>query len=160
AVLVLAFMPGQANNARSWTLPKQLSEVCRTKPWLFVRGAISDPDEAMEFEAGRTLEMNAELVAPAGILKKSELWLREIYKAGHAIVHNKIVVIDPFSKDCLVVTGSHNLGFKASYNNDENMLFIRGNRAVAQAYAAHVADIFEHYRWRWYEQRQAQRAAA
>lgn len=160
AVLVLAFMPGQAGNDRSWTLPKQLAAVCRDKPWLFVRGAISDPEAAMEFEASRTPEMDAEFVAPAGILKNEERWLREIYKAGHAIVHNKIVVIDPFSDNCLVVTGSHNLGYKASYNNDENMLFIRGNRQVAEAYATHVADLFEHYRWRWYEQRQAQRAAA
>jgi phosphatidylserine/phosphatidylglycerophosphate/cardiolipin synthase-like enzyme len=160
AVLVLAFQPGAANTDASWTLPKQLAVVCRSKPWLFVRGAISDSEEAMEFEALRTPEMDAEIVAPAGILKDDEQWQREIVKAGHAIVHNKIVVIDPFSDDCLVVTGSHNLGFKASYNNDENMLFVRGNRKVAEAYAAHVADVFEHYRWRWYEQRAAQRRAA
>jgi len=48
-----------------------------------------------------------------------------------------------------VITGSHNLGFRASSNNDENMLIIRGDRPVAQAYAAHVMDIFEHYRSRW-----------
>src|SRR5262249_10081318 len=35
------------------------------------------------------------------------------------------------------------------YANDENMLVIRGNRAVAEAYAAHVLDVYEHYRWRW-----------
>ena len=29
------------------------------------------------------------------------------------------------------------------------MLIIRGNRAVAEAYAAHVLDVYEHYRWRW-----------
>ena len=44
---------------------------------------------------------------------------------------------------------SHNLGFRASYANDENMLVIRGNRAVGGAYAAHVLDVYEHYRWRW-----------
>src|SRR5262249_62430726 len=26
---------------------------------------------------------------------------------------------------------------------------INGNRAVAEAYAAHVLDVYEHYRWRW-----------
>jgi hypothetical protein len=59
-----------------------------------------------------------------------------------------------------VITGSHNLGFKASYNNDENLVFVRGHRPLAEAYAAHVADIFEHYRWRWYNKRSAERAAA
>jgi phosphatidylserine/phosphatidylglycerophosphate/cardiolipin synthase-like enzyme len=160
AVLLLAFQPGAAFSDQSWTVVKELAQVCRAKPWLFVRGAISDTQEAMEFEQLQTPEMDAEIVAPAGILKDEERWQREIAKAGHAIVHNKIVVVDPFLDDCLVVTGSHNLGFKASYNNDENMLFIQGNRAIAEAYAAHVADVFQHYRWRWYEQRSAQRGAA
>jgi phosphatidylserine/phosphatidylglycerophosphate/cardiolipin synthase-like enzyme len=52
---------------------------------------------------------------------------------NEAIIHDKIVVIDPSSDDCVVVTGSHNLGFKASYANDENLLVIRGNRALAVA---------------------------
>jgi len=76
-------------------------------------------------------------------------WEAEIYKIGHAVIHDKILVIDPFTDDSVVVTGSHNLGFKASYANDENMVIIRKNRAVAEAYAAHVLDVYEHYRWRW-----------
>ena len=28
-------------------------------------------------------------------------------------------------------------------------VIVRGNRAVAEAYAAHVRDVYEHYRWRW-----------
>jgi phosphatidylserine/phosphatidylglycerophosphate/cardiolipin synthase-like enzyme len=75
-------------------------------------------------------------------------------------VHDKIVVVDPFHPGCVVATSSHNLGFKASYNNDENLLLVRGNQLLAQAYAAHVADVFEHYRWRWYNKRSAERAAA
>jgi phosphatidylserine/phosphatidylglycerophosphate/cardiolipin synthase-like enzyme len=160
AVLVLAFMPGQANNLRSWTIPKYLSDVCKKKPWLFVRGVISDDQAAMEFEANRRQDMDAEIVGPAGVLAKTDHWQKEIFKAGHAIVHDKVMVVDPFSDDCLVVTGSHNLGNKASYNNDENLVMIRGNRAIAEAYATHVADVFEHYRWRWYNQRNAQRNAA
>ena len=70
AVLLLAFMPGQANNERSQTVVKYLSRVCAKKPWLFVRGVIGDTAEAMEFEAGRTPEMNAEIVGPAGIMAR------------------------------------------------------------------------------------------
>ena len=114
----------------------------------------------MEFEANRRQDMDGEIVGPAGVLAKTDHWQKEIFKAGHAIVHDKIMVVDPFSDDCLVVTGSHNLGNKASYNNDENLVMIRGNRAIAEAYATHVADVFEHYRWRWYNQRNAQRKAA
>ena len=39
-------------------------------------------------------------------------WEHEMLKYGQAIIHDKIVVIDPLSDDCVVVTGSHNLGFK------------------------------------------------
>jgi hypothetical protein len=33
--------------------------------------------------------------------------------------------------------------------NDENMLIIRDARTAAEAYAAHVLDVYEHYRRRW-----------
>jgi len=46
------------------------------------------------------------------------------------------------------VMGSHNLGYKASYENDENLVIIRNNPALAQAYAVHVLDVYEHYRFR------------
>src|SRR5262249_34524509 len=69
---------------------------------------------------------------------------------AHAIIHDKIVVVDPFSDNCVVLTGSHNLGYRASYNNDENLLIVRGNRPLAEAYAVHVMDVYDHYRWRNY----------
>ncbi len=77
-------------------------------------------------------------------------WEAEMQKYGFAIIHNKIVVIDPFSPDCTVVTGSHNLGFRASHNNDENMVIVRGHRGLAEAYACHVLDIYDHYAWRYW----------
>ncbi len=77
-------------------------------------------------------------------------WEAELNQAGHAVIHDKIVVIDPFSDNCVVVTGSHNLGYKASYNNDENLAIIRGHRALAEAYAAHCLDVYDHYAWRYW----------
>src|SRR5262249_39311336 len=73
--------------------------------------------------------------------------------AGNAIIHDKVVVIDPLSDDCVVVTGSHNLGYKASYANDENLLIVRGNKPLAQAYAVHVLDLYDHYRFRYAQSR-------
>ena len=46
---------------------------------------------------------------------------------------------------CAVITGSHNLGYKASYCNDENFLIMDGNRDLAISYAVHVLDLYEHY---------------
>jgi phosphatidylserine/phosphatidylglycerophosphate/cardiolipin synthase-like enzyme len=90
---------------------------------------------------------------PAGSINSSDAfgaWEAELQKYGFAIIHNKIVVIDPFSDNCTVVTGSHNLGFRASSNNDENMVIIRGHRGLAEAYACHVLDIYDHYAWRYW----------
>ena len=71
---------------------------------------------------------------------------KELLSAGFAIIHDKIVVIDPLDPTgCTVVTGSHNLGFKASYQNDENLLIIRGNQSLAISYAVHVLDVYDHY---------------
>lgn len=59
------------------------------------------------------------------------MWEKELLNAGHAVIHDKIVVIDPFDPDnSAVVLGSHNLGYKASYTNDENLLVIRGNESL------------------------------
>ena len=76
-------------------------------------------------------------------------WEKEMAKFGFAIIHNKVVVIDPFSDNCTAVTGSHNLGFRASHNNDENMLIVRGHRGLAETYACHVLDLYDHYAWRF-----------
>src|SRR5205814_36589 len=88
---------------------------------------------------------------PAGAINDNDAfgaWEAEMAKFGFAIIHNKIVVVDPFSDNCTVVTGSHNLGFRASHNNDENMVIIRGHRGLAEAYACHVLDLYDHYAFR------------
>jgi phosphatidylserine/phosphatidylglycerophosphate/cardiolipin synthase-like enzyme len=90
---------------------------------------------------------------PAGAIDGDDAfgaWEKEMAKYGFAIIHNKIVVIDPFSDNCTVVTGSHNLGFRASHNNDENMVIVRGHRGLAEAYACHVLDLYDHYAWRYW----------
>ena len=69
------------------------------------------------------------------------------------------VVIDPFSEQCVVVTGSHNLGHKASFDNDENLVIVEGNKSLAVAYATHVLDVYDHFSWRWNVKREGHKAA-
>jgi len=47
-----------------------------------------------------------------------------------------------------VVLGSHNLGFKASYSNDENFLIVSGDKELALAYAVATSGLYDHYRFR------------
>ncbi|CDZ59634.1 phospholipase D-like domain-containing protein [Neorhizobium galegae] len=69
---------------------------------------------------------------------------------GHAITHSKILVIDPFGDDPIVVTGSHNFSKSASAKNDENFIVIRGHREIAMHYAINAMQTYSHYRWRAY----------
>ena len=67
-----------------------------------------------------------------------------------AIVHSKAIVVDPFSDDCAVITGSHNFSDSASKKNDENLVIVRGNAKLAEAYALHINGVYDHYSWRAY----------
>jgi phosphatidylserine/phosphatidylglycerophosphate/cardiolipin synthase-like enzyme len=50
--------------------------------------------------------------------------------------HNKIVLIDPEEAHPIVVTGSFNFTFSAQARNAENLLILRDNPPLAQAYLA------------------------
>jgi phosphatidylserine/phosphatidylglycerophosphate/cardiolipin synthase-like enzyme len=159
AVLFLAFIPGTPS------IVDFAAAAQKANKDLFVRGCVTSPAAAGQFyydlkgtsppkkqkgvktppapQDARVISANAlDETVPDG-------WKKELLNAGFAITHDKIVVIDPFADDCTVVTGSHNLGFQASYNNDENLLMIEGNKKLAMAYATHVLDVYDHFSWRW-----------
>lgn len=54
--------------------------------------------------------------------------------AEHASAHSKAMIIDADSAP-VVITGSYNFTHAAQYRNAENLLVLRGNHALAQAYA-------------------------
>ena len=71
------------------------------------------------------------MVQPAGLDNTVAGWAAEVSrraflnKIGFAIVHSKVVVIDPNGDNPVVVTGSHNFSASASSKNDENLVIIR-----------------------------------
>ena len=150
-VLFLAFNPGTPSCLE---VVREKAEQMREdgKPF-FVRGAVTDPTPLGQFATFLTkrdaLEPPDVLVTGvAGVPDDYSYWETELFKLGHAVIHDKILVLDPFTPDCVVVTGSHNLGFKASYQNDENLVIVKGHPRLAQAYAAHVLDVTNHFAWR------------
>jgi phosphatidylserine/phosphatidylglycerophosphate/cardiolipin synthase-like enzyme len=78
-------------------------------------------------------------------------WAAEVTRAqfksgvGFAIIHSKVLLIDPFGSDPIVVTGSHNLSTSASQHNDENFVVVHGDRALAEAYAVNIQSAWRHY---------------
>jgi phosphatidylserine/phosphatidylglycerophosphate/cardiolipin synthase-like enzyme len=160
AILFLAFEPGRPS------IVDAVAEALKAKPSLFVRGAVTASEASGEFytainggeatakrqKGDPPLPEDFRVIHTQGVDKTDAFgqWEAELNQAGHAVIHDKIVVIDPFSDNCVVVTGSHNLGYTASYNNDENMAIIRTHRAIAEAYAAHCLDVYDHYAWRYW----------
>lgn len=167
AVLFLAFFPGSPSLA-NWAAAAQKADKN-----LFVRGCVTNPSAAVDFSydltglqppkrkpgdpPGRQDPRVIQAQALTGVVPAG--WEKEILNAGFAVTHDKIIVIDPFSPGCVVITGSHNLGHKASFNNDENLVIVKGQRRLAEAYATHVLDIYDHFSWRWNVQTYGQSAA-
>jgi phosphatidylserine/phosphatidylglycerophosphate/cardiolipin synthase-like enzyme len=152
AILFLVFQPGNPSIV-------EYAAACEdAKPGLLVYGAATDPNASNNFKTvlfHRTTKdqqvVADDVVSAAAVPTQFGYWHKELLKmpGAHAIIHDKIVVIDPTSSDCIVIFGSHNQGYRASYNNDENMVIVKGHQLLAQSYATHVMDVYDHYRWRY-----------
>ena len=64
-------------------------------------------------------------------------------------IHTKILLIDPLGDDPIVVSGSANFSPASVSSNDENMLVIRGDPAVADVYLTEYMRLFTHYEFRY-----------
>jgi len=165
AVLFLAFYPGQAGNdciigeairigagdtslilcgavSSAQAMPNYVAE--KKEGDVVVRKGVSP----VTFDTGNVSIVRASKIDDKMII--GDLGGERLVAKGNvgAIIHDKLIVIDPCSPDCTVILGSHNLGYKASYSNDENMIIITGDSALAEAYAVHILDVYDHYRFR------------
>lgn len=150
-VLFLLFNPGTPSIIQRVKEAETKATAAGTP--LYIRGAISDPKTAKEGAVNvfsrSAKKVDTVITGVGAVMDDFGYWEKELLKLGHAAIHDKVLVVDPFSDDCVVVTGSHNLGYKASFRNDENMVIIRGNKHIAAAYATHVLDVVNHYKWRY-----------
>lgn len=145
-ILYLLFEPGAPSVAGA------IAQAKKDRPALFVRGAATSKSPKQQFDTVlfHRDAPDVDIVTTAKEVQDDfGYWTRELLKAGVAVIHSKIVVIDPMSEEPVVIVGSHNLGYRASCNNDENLLIVRGHRALAHAYAVNVMDVYDHYRWRF-----------
>jgi phosphatidylserine/phosphatidylglycerophosphate/cardiolipin synthase-like enzyme len=82
-------------------------------------------------------------------------WKEEPTGLGVVRVHSKMIVVDPFGAKPVVMTGSHNLGSKASAQNDDNFVILEGFPLIAQQYAVNVITVYNQYRWAFQQQEAA-----
>jgi phosphatidylserine/phosphatidylglycerophosphate/cardiolipin synthase-like enzyme len=147
-ILMAAFYPGFPS------IISELETIRNSRPDLMIKGAVSSA-QALPKSGVLVYHRKGQppILIPATALEQTMgPFHKELLKAGpdaHAIIHYKLEVIDPTSKtDCVVIITSHNLGFKASYSNDENMLIIKGNRSLALSVAVRILEVYDHYLFR------------
>lgn len=63
-------------------------------------------------------------------------------------IHSKIIAVDPFGSDPVIVTGSANFSKNSTTVNDSNTLVIRGDTQVADIYSTEFMRMYEHYHFR------------
>ncbi len=149
-------------------LLEPILELCKRKdakgnPKLFVRGVLnqfpaqgkdSPKDELKlltsdgQHQTFKNEDLNA-VTRPAGIDASADWWLRELKNTGKFMiaVHSKVIVIDPAGAHPVVMTGSHNFSKRASTVNDDHLVIIEGDGALACSYAANIIGIYNTYRW-------------
>lgn len=125
---------------------------------LYIHGVLNqDPSTATHqvvglFHHGQQDDANFDVVLPAAITEQLGVWVKEMEKlpGTFAMVHSKVILVDPFGPKPIVMTGSHNLGPKASGSNDDNLVIVGGAPKLAAAYAVNIMGIYHQYRWRYW----------
>jgi phosphatidylserine/phosphatidylglycerophosphate/cardiolipin synthase-like enzyme len=155
-ILFLMFMPGDSG-VLSY-IQARINE-----PSLYVRGVVSELPNGLNdastanvnlVNGTQTSQTTFDIIQPEGIAHPFANFAAEVThqqflsQIGYAIIHSKVLVIDPLSPNPTVVTGSHNFSKSASEQNDENFIVITGDRALAEAYTVNIMAAYDHYLWR------------
>lgn len=154
SILFLMFNPGPKDTLLNKIIDR--ARAGQAGKQLYIHGAINqDPSTKKNnvelFDRANWVKADYEVVLPAQIDAATKWFVRELLKLpkARAMVHSKVVLVDALSDHPIVLTGSHNLGPKASATNDENLLIIRESPGLAGAYATNIMSVYNQYRWRF-----------
>jgi len=145
-VLFLMFNPGPRNTLLNTILALNPDK-------LFIHGIVNqDPGGGKQplikiTQKGKQLPPKPLSAILPRALTSTNNWFDKEFTYNRVMIHSKIVVVDPFGKDPVVMTGSHNLGPKASAKNDDNLVIIEGAAGLASEYALNILGVFGHYKW-------------
>ena len=155
-ILFLMFNPGPSGTLLNTILARGDPASPTFDGALYVNGVLNgDPSTKKRpvvlYHRGEPSRLSFDVVLPAAIGPDPlKFWVPELKKLAqtHAMVHSKVVVVDPFGAAPVVMTGSHNMGPKASGRNDDNLVIVEGDARLAEAYAVTIIAIYAQYRWR------------
>ena len=136
----VAFPPDEDANSLIVAALREARKTIRVQAFSFTSNEI-----AFALIAAQRRGVDVQLIADAEQVRKLEnnklglmqragvrIWL----DAQHQSAHNKIMVIDGESASPAVITGSMNFTYSGQFKNAENLLILRGNKPLADAYSA------------------------
>jgi phosphatidylserine/phosphatidylglycerophosphate/cardiolipin synthase-like enzyme len=155
-ILFVMFNPGPSGTLLNAIVERTATASANYDPNLYIHGVLNqDPSTTRHpvalFKRGQFQLAPGDVVLPEAIAQDFGFWIKEMKKLpqAHAMVHSKVIVLDPFGAHPVVITGSHNLGPKASSSNDDNLVIVRNAPKLAAAYAVNIMGVYDDYRWRF-----------
>lgn len=156
-VLFLVFQPGPVVTS----LLKPIEDLAGAGK--FVHGVINQPPTGDAggatltfFNRGARTDDEVSVIMPS-VLQEPVAGESQEQRFDNVMIHSKLIVVDPFGTSPVIMTGSHNLGRKASAENDDNLVIITGAVGLAREYAVYIQGVFDAYKWR-YERGQRRKA--
>jgi phosphatidylserine/phosphatidylglycerophosphate/cardiolipin synthase-like enzyme len=158
-VLFLMFNPGTGGGDRAESLLQDIQDLGSNG--LYIHGVINQaqtpgkPTSPTEANATVQLTQNNKLlppvstaaITPHAITESTKTWFHQEFGFSLVMIHSKVIIVDPFGDNPVVMTGSHNMGPKASAMNDDNLVIIRNAPGLAQEYAVNILGVYGHYKW-------------
>lgn len=144
----VAFPPDEDANSLIVSALREARKSVRVQAFSFTSNEI-----AFALIEAKRRGVDVQLIADAEQMRKLENnKLGLIYRSGvhiwldqqHQSAHNKIIVIDVAESNPTVVTGSMNFTYSGQFKNAENLLILRGNKPLAEAYSANWQRHFNH----------------
>jgi PLD-like domain len=164
-ILFLMFNPGMRDTLFNAIMNRTHPGDATYDADLYVHGVLNQDPSAgrpdSEFKLIRDSRVDPTdpaIVMPAALDERFGIWDREIEGYNIVMVHSKVIVLDPFGATPIVMTGSHNLGPRASGDNDDNLNIVTGVPRLAAAYAANIKAVYDAYRWRYVRSTEARAA--
>lgn len=165
-VLFLMFNPGTGDGKkRAFALIQDILALDREK--LFIHGVINQdpggkkaPILQLVHKGKELSKVNMDAVLPRALGDATKKWFRREFTYNMVMIHSKVVLIDPFGKRPILMTGSHNMGPKASAENDDNLVIIENAPGLAAEYAVNMLGVYGHFKWLYNQWLQRQKGAA
>ena len=158
-VLFLMFNPGPKGTLLNVILGLNPSKI-------FVHGVINQDPGGKKAPLLQVVHRGKKLPAqslpeilPKGLTASSS-YFDKTFQFSMVMIHSKVVVLDPFGAHPVVMTGSHNLGPKASAKNDDNLVIIENAPGLAAEYAVNILGVYGHYKWLYNQGLNATKSAA